>query len=304
MSDNTLGFKNTGFQQVGTVTIPSVFYERFTTGIESFDELLGGQGFLPGSSFTVTGKAGAGKTTFLLQMLEALQNNGKLTGYASGEESIYQIAYNAKRLELTKVQIANMTDVDMLCDAMKNLDVLIIDSFQFITCTHITKKLALQTYAIKNLVQAAQANQCVLGIIQHLTTVGTAKGGTLIPHAVDMNMEIESIEEGGEQKIIRVYKNRFGRVGEISLIMNEKGFDFTRVVQVEESDKMSKAVKRGEKEKQQILDFIVTRKTATIDELHAAVGKTWRVQHFLRLLTDDEEITKEGRGASAIWRVA
>ena len=148
-----LAFKETGFQQVGLVEIPEIFFKRFQTGIEAFDNLLGGEGFLPGSSFTVTGRAGAGKTTFLLQMLEALAKNGKSTGYASGEESIYQIAYTSKRLELTQVQIANMTDVDRLADMMKDLDILIIDSWQFIQCKHIEKRKALETYAAKKLVE-------------------------------------------------------------------------------------------------------------------------------------------------------
>jgi predicted ATP-dependent serine protease len=304
MSEITLGFKSTGFQQVGLIKIPDVFYQRFTTGIKSFDELLGGQGFLPGSAFTVTGKAGAGKTTFLLQMLEALQVNGKLTGYASGEESQFQIAYNANRLGLTKVQVANMTDVDELAESMKHLDVLIIDSFQFLTCKHISKPLALQRYAIKHLVEAAQREQCVLGIIQHLTTMGSAKGGTLVPHTVDMNMEIETDETDETHKIIRVYKNRFGRCGEIMLEMTDKGFDFEKVIKHEQTEKMSKALQKGEKEKAKILEYINEHGEATLDELHAVVGKTWRVQHYLRILTNENQITKEGRGQTAKWSKA
>ncbi len=302
--DQTLQFTQTGFKQVGLIEIPAVFYQRFTTGILLFDGLLGGQGFLPGSSFTVTGKPGAGKTTFLMQMLEALQVNGKLTGYASGEENIYQIAYNAKRLGLTKVQIANMTDVDELCDMMKFLDVLIIDSFQFLTCKHITKTLALQQYAIKKLVATAQKEECVLGIIQHLTSVGTAKGGTLVPHTVDMNMEIESDEEGSNVKTIRVYKNRFGRCGEIKFEMTETGFNFEKVIEVEETDKMTQATKRGDVERDQIIQYITDHGSATLNELHAAIGESWRIQHYLRILTNEDNIlVKEGRGSTAAWKL-
>lgn len=300
----TLQFTQTGFKQVGLIEIPPVFYQRFTTGIKLFDELLGGQGFLPGSSFTVTGKAGTGKTTYLLQMLESLQLNGKLTGYASGEENIYQIAYNAKRLGLTKVQIANMTDVDELCGMMKFLDVLIIDSFQFLTCRHITKPLALQKYAIKKLVATAQKEECVLGIIQHLTSVGTAKGGTLVPHTVDMNMEIETDEDVDNIKTVRVYKNRFGRCGEIKFEMTETGFNFEKVIQVEESNKMNQATKRGDKERDQIIQYITEHKTATLGELHAAINDSWRVQHYLRILTNvDNILVKDGRGSNAKWKL-
>jgi len=304
MSEITLGFKKSGFQQVSQVIIPDVFYHRFTTGIQPFDELLGGQGFLPGSTFTVTGKPGAGKTTFLLQMLEALQVNGKLTGYASGEESVFQIAYNSKRLQLTQVQIANMTDVDELCAATEHLDVLIVDSFQFLSCTHITKPIMLQRYAVKQLVEASQRNQCVIGIIQHLTSTGIAKGGTLVPHAVDMNMEIITDDDDSTLKTISVYKNRFGRCGEISLLMGDKGFDFNHVVERQDSPKMTKAIDRGEKEKKEILDYINEKGSAVITELFTAIGESWRVQHYLRILTNENQITKEGRGAKAVWKKA
>lgn len=304
-----LAFKETGFQQVGLVEIPEIFFKRFQTGIEAFDNLLGGEGFLPGSSFTVTGRAGAGKTTFLLQMLEALAKNGKSTGYASGEESIYQIAYTSKRLELTHVQIANMTDVDRLADMMKDFDILIIDSWQFIQCKHIEKRKALETYAAKKLVESAQKNSCVLGVIQHLTVMGTAKGGTFLPHTVDMNMEIETTDTGDDEeasgidnlKTIRVTKNRFGRTGEINLIMTDKGFDFTQIIKVEVSSKTKKNKKRGDKEKQNLIDLIKKMKGVTLDQVNQHLGASWKNQHYLRLLTNDEVLKKSGRGNDAIW---
>lgn len=305
---NPLAFKQTGFQEVGTIQIPDIFYKRFTTGVQPLDELLGGQGFLPGMSFTVTGRGGAGKTTLLLQMMEALSMNGKVTGYASGEESIFQIAYNAKRMDLKHVQIANCTDVDELAKRMKELDMLIIDSWQFITCSHIDKRKAMEVYAINKLVKAAQENSCVLGIIQHLTVMGTAKGGTLIPHTVDMNMMIENVEfddeSGGLENLkrIEIYKNRFGRIGSINLEMTDKGFDFSKVVKVETSAKMKAAKKKGEKEKAQILAFISEHKAATIDQLHQELGASWKIRHYLRILTNDDVLEKQGRGQEAVWK--
>lgn len=302
MANVNIGIKQAGFREIGSVVIPAIFYQRFNTGIVPFDELLG-QGFLPGSTFTITGKAGAGKTTLLLQMLESLSTNGKMVGYASGEEAIEQIAFNAERLKVKKVQVANITDVDDLCIAIKSLDVLIIDSFQYLTCKESEKPLAVQRIAIQKLVAAAKANDCVIGIIQHLTSVGTAKGGTFIPHTVDMNMEIETCGDEG-LKTLRVYKNRFGRVGEIQLMMTEHGFDFEHVVKPEESAKMNAAIKRGDSEKQQILEYIENNGKVTRGQIVKQIGESWKVDHFLRILTNEGVIKKAGRGKEAAWEKA
>lgn len=302
MSDISLGFKTTGFVQVGLVEIPKVFYQRFATGIKLFDSLLGGDGFLPGSTFTVTGKAGSGKTTFLLQMLESLQQNGKVVGLCSGEQNINQIAFNCKRLNINNVQIANITDIDTIVDSMKYFDIIIIDSFQFLTCSHIDKPLALQRYAIKSLVQAAQQHECILGIVQHLTTIGTAKGGTLVPHTVDMNLELVNDEEDETIKTIRIYKNRFGKCGEIKLKMTDVGFDFEHEIKTETTAKYTESEKRGTKEEQQILEYINKRGEATLIDIYGVVGESWRVQYYLRKFINEHKIKKEGRGKTAVWK--
>ena len=124
-----LNLDTTDFQRVSEINIPSVFYRRMKTGIADLDEIFN-NGILPGSSFTVTARAGCGKTTFLLQLCEALSKNGYNVGYASGEENTFQLAFNCQRLGVKSVQIANVTDIDKLCEATAKFDVLVIDSFQ------------------------------------------------------------------------------------------------------------------------------------------------------------------------------
>lgn len=307
MSSSTIAFQATDFQQADLVNIPDTFFRRFKTGIESIDTLLGGSGFLPGSTFSITGLPGAGKTTLLLQILNALQKNGKMAGYATSEESIWQLAYTCKRLLVEGVQIANISDVDDIAKQMKNFDIMIVDSLQFVTCKHIDKPLKTQQYAIKALVEAAQKNECVLGIVQHLTSSGKAKGGTLVPHTVDANIEILSNNPDPTAKTISVYKNRFGNIGELVLKMSEHGFDFEPIDESaeEETPKHLNALKGASKEQKEVLDFITSNQQADVQILTETLNiASWRIPHYLRHLVKNGSLSKVGRGETSYWTLS
>ena len=70
-----LNFNNNKFTRVSDIQIPDIYYKRMKTGVGRIDRSFG-NGFLPGSIFTVTGSPGAGKTTYLLQVLELLAKRG------------------------------------------------------------------------------------------------------------------------------------------------------------------------------------------------------------------------------------
>ena len=169
-----LDIQKTKFTKVSEIVIPSVFYNRMKTGVEEFDAMFG-EGILPGSAFTITAQAGCGKTTLLLQLMEALANNSYEVGYASGEENQYQLAFTCKRLNVKSVQIANETDIDVLAKAMEDLDVLVVDSFQALTTKNKLNHAELERYAVSTLINAAKANECTLFLVMHLTKDGKLK---------------------------------------------------------------------------------------------------------------------------------
>src|SRR5690606_28121368 len=73
---------------------------RLCTGIGEFDRVLGG-GLVPGSLVLLGGAPGIGKSTLLLQACAALVGlgaQGRTVLYASGEESVAQVAARAARL--------------------------------------------------------------------------------------------------------------------------------------------------------------------------------------------------------------
>ena len=93
-------------------------------------------------------------------------------------------------------------------------------------------------------------------------------------------------------------------INEIKFEMTETGFNFEKVIEVEETDKMTQATKRGDVERDQIIQYITDHGSATLNELHAAIGESWRIQHYLRILTNEDNIlVKEGRGSTAAWKL-
>ena len=98
-----LGFKQTELRPVNEIVVPDIFYRRMKTGIDMIDNELLQEGFLPGSSMTITAQAGCGKTTFMVQLLDGLAKNGYSVGYCSGEENVYQLTFTCKRFHYSLI---------------------------------------------------------------------------------------------------------------------------------------------------------------------------------------------------------
>ena len=121
-----LGLNNNKFTRVEDIQIPDIYYKRMKTGVGRVDRTFG-NGFLPGSIFTLTGSPGAGKTTYLLQVLELLAKQGYKVAYASGEECVELLAMTCKRIGVKTVDIANMTHIKDVLKATKTFDMIVVD---------------------------------------------------------------------------------------------------------------------------------------------------------------------------------
>ena len=75
-----LQIEQTRLTKVKNIKIPDIFTRRMKTGISRIDNLFE-EGILPGSAFTLTAKAGCGKTTLMLQILDGMTKNGYNVGY-------------------------------------------------------------------------------------------------------------------------------------------------------------------------------------------------------------------------------
>ena len=57
------------------IKVPDVLKKRVSTGLGYFDCVLGGEGFTPSMVTLFTGTPGAGKTTMMLTLANALQGH-------------------------------------------------------------------------------------------------------------------------------------------------------------------------------------------------------------------------------------
>src|SRR5882724_5952570 len=103
---------------------------RMATGSAELDRVLGG-GLVLGSVTLIGGDPGIGKSTLMLQAAAALQASGPVL-YATGEESLKQVALRARRLGLQDATARLMAEtcVEDILAAMSGLAarVLIVDS--------------------------------------------------------------------------------------------------------------------------------------------------------------------------------
>ena len=301
-----LKLDTTKLTRVCDIKVPDIFNRRLKTGISKIDTLFD-EGILPGGALTLTAKAGCGKTTFMLQLLNGMTKNGYKVGYFSGEESIYQLAFTANRIEATQVAIANETDIDTICKYMEELDLIVVDSFQALTSKKKLNSRALEKYAVQTITKHAKKTECTVVFIMHLTKSGDLKGSTIVPHTVDANLKIDRVADVDDEgaRVIYFEKNRFGPLNELECIIGRNGYDFdAQVVREEEPTKAPSKKNRKQDEYDALLERVVNSGGNGIGmtELSAVLefnyNKTYsRVRELIAM----GKIKKLGRGADASY---
>ena len=301
-----LQLDTTKLTRVCDIKVPDIFNRRLKTGITKIDSLFD-EGILPGGALTLTAKAGCGKTTFMLQLLNGMTKNGYKVGYFSGEESIYQLAFTANRVEATQVSIANETDIDIICKYMDELDLIVVDSFQALTSKNKLNSRALEKYAVQTLTKRAKQTECTIVFIMHLTKSGDLKGSTIVPHTVDANLKIDRVADVDDEgaRVIYFEKNRFGPLNELECIIGRNGYDFdAQVVREEEPTKVKSKKNRKQDEYDALLDSIVNSGGNGIGMTELSVVLEFnynKTYSRMRELIAMGKAKKLGRGAAASY---
>ncbi len=201
---------------------------RLATGSAELDRVLGG-GLVAGSVTLIGGDPGIGKSTLMLQAAAALAAAGPVL-YATGEESLKQVALRARRLGLadTTARLIAETGVERIIGAAESsgVGVLIVDSIQ----TAWSERIEAVPGAVSQLrectallVRFAKASGTAVLLVGHVTKEGQIAGPRVLEHMVDTVLYFES-DTGSRFRVLRSVKNRFGAANEIGVFaMAEQG---------------------------------------------------------------------------------
>lgn len=195
---------------------------KVLTHIGEFDRLIGG-GVVPGSLTLVGGDPGIGKSTLLLQLSNALANQGHIVLYVCGEESVEQTSLRAKRLGITteNIFLLNETNFSLIKAQIDriNPNVLIIDSIQIVYKSEITSapgSVSQVRETATEFMHIAKGRNIATFLIGHVTKSGEIAGPRVLEHIVDTVLYFEG-DKQHNYRMIRVVKNRFGPTDEIAV---------------------------------------------------------------------------------------
>jgi predicted ATP-dependent serine protease len=291
-----INLQSTSFTAVKDIEIPDIYNRRVKSGIPEVDEMFGG-GILPGSVTTISSKAGVGKSTMVLQILNGMTKNGHAVGFVSAEESIHQVAFACRRLGITDVGICNESNLRKIISFMDNVDVVVIDSFHAVDRGSMEEK-----RAIEAIINKAKETECVVIIICHLTKGGDIKGNNLLTYAVDVNIFIEM---GDMPDLRRIYftKNRFGPGIDYVCSFSGSGYNFTAATPNDtEEPKKSKKAERKDQARENILKQ--DGKFSVADICNLLDVDATRAGWLLRELTLEGRLRKnKKRGSASRWWV-
>ena len=202
--------------------------ERTPTGMEELDRVLGG-GIVEGGVVLIGGDPGIGKSTLLLQALDALSRSMK-TLYITGEESGAQVALRARRLGLDASKVRVLAEIN-LEKILATLDterpaVAVIDSIQTVYSEQLTSaagSVAQVRECAAHLTRFAKSSGTTIVLVGHVTKEGALAGPRVLEHIVDTVLYFEG-DTHSSFRLVRAIKNRFGAVNEIGVFaMTERG---------------------------------------------------------------------------------
>ncbi len=218
-----------GVEPAALGDLAAVAMPRYPTGFDEFDRVLGG-GLVPGSVVLLGGDPGVGKSTLLQQVAARLPDDlGVL--YATGEESLQQVAQRSQRIGTENALLRLLADTSLeniLAQATAaNAKAIVIDSIQTVVSDELSSapgSVAQLRECVGQLVRFAKSRDVALFLIGHVTKEGAIAGPRVVEHMVDTVLYFEN-DPSSRYTIVRAVKNRFGASSELGVLaMTESGF--------------------------------------------------------------------------------
>lgn len=208
--------------------IPAADVARTPTGLDELDRVLGG-GIVEGGVVLIGGDPGIGKSTLLLQALDALSRQMP-TLYVTGEESAAQVALRAQRLGLDGSHVRVLAEIQLekilATLAAERPAVAVFDSIQTLYSDQLSSapgSVAQVRECAAHLTRTAKASGCAMVLVGHVTKEGALAGPRVLEHIVDTVLYFEG-DTHSAFRLVRAIKNRFGAVNEIGVFaMTERG---------------------------------------------------------------------------------
>ncbi|GAB6063176.1 DNA repair protein RadA [Deferrisoma palaeochoriense] len=195
---------------------------RWPSGLPELDRVLGG-GIVAGSAVLVGGDPGIGKSTLLLQMLQAQARAGRKVLYVTGEESARQIRMRADRLggPAPGLFVLSETDLGRVFAAVDETspEILVADSVQTLYAPEIGSAPGTVSQVREvsgRLSVLAKGRGVPVFLVGHVTKEGALAGPRLLEHMVDTVLYFEG-DRGHPYRILRAVKNRFGSTNEVGV---------------------------------------------------------------------------------------
>jgi len=223
------------------IDVPEQLEKTYSTGMDFIDDAFGGKGMTPSTACLFTGTPGAGKTTLMMQLANAITKSGNVALFNTAEESLYQVRKVAKRLQLKHGFICGSERmVDTLIDNAKKIQeknpnkqlFIIADSLQTLDdgkYANGTVNSMTQVRCLEKLCQFAKDTYAIVIVIGQVNKNGDLAGKQVLKHMIDAHchlyVDTDRRSETYGERLFEVQKNRFGCSGiEYVLNMLARGF--------------------------------------------------------------------------------